>query len=49
MAKAYYAKLLDAAENERHDKVPVVVRDYGIESGTVWQQVRDSMPKDIVD
>jgi len=49
VAKAYYAKLLDAAENERHDKVPVVVRDYGIESGKVWQQVRDSMPKDIVD
>lgn len=49
VAKAYYAELLDAAENERHDKVPVVVRDYGIESGKVWQQVRDSMPKDIVD
>jgi len=49
VAKQYYAKLLEAAENGQYDSVPIVVRDYGIESGKVWQQVRDNMPKDIVD
>ena len=49
MAKAYYANLLEAAEKGEYDSVPVIVRNYGIESGKVWQEVRDSMPNDLVD
>jgi len=49
IAKQYYAKLLEVAEQGKYQDVPVVVRNYGIESGKVWQGVRESMPKDIVD
>jgi GntR family negative regulator for fad regulon and positive regulator of fabA len=31
------------------DRVISVVRQYGIESGKVWQQVRKDMPENIVD
>jgi GntR family negative regulator for fad regulon and positive regulator of fabA len=49
VAKRYYADLLDAAEKGNYESVPVIVRNYGIESGKVWQVVRESMPNDLVD
>ncbi len=49
VALAYYAELLAAAQDGNYDAVPLIVRNYGIESGKVWQQVRDNMPNDIVD
>jgi len=49
VARNFYQTLLDAAEKGDYDAVPTIVRHYGIESGKVWQQVRDSMPKDLVD
>ena len=49
VARNFYAKLLEVAEQGDFDAVPVVVRNYGIESGKVWQQVREEMPKDLVD
>jgi len=49
VARNFYEKLLAVAEAGEYEKVPAVVRAYGIESGKVWQQVRDEMPKDIVD
>jgi len=42
-------RALEAAEKGEYDSVPVIVRNYGIESGKVWQEVRDSMPNDLVD
>ncbi|GGW94922.1 fatty acid metabolism transcriptional regulator FadR [Alteromonas halophila] len=49
VAKAFYQELLEIAQRGDHDAVPNVVRKYGIESGKVWQQVREDMPKDLVD
>ena len=49
IAIKYYADLLEVAEKGEYDRVPVVVRNYGIESGKVWQAIRDEMPKDLVD
>ena len=49
VAKRYYADLLEAAEKGNYESVPVIVRNYGIESGKVWQVVRESMPNDLVD
>lgn len=49
VARAFYAKLLETAEKEDYEAVPNVIRHYGIESGKVWLDVRDSMPKDLVD
>ena len=49
IAMKYYADLLEVAESGEYDRVPNVVRNYGIESGKVWQQIRHDMPNDIVD
>ncbi len=49
VARDFYQELLDIAEKGDHDEVPHAVRKYGIESGKVWQEVRESMPKDLVD
>ncbi|MBU3023319.1 fatty acid metabolism transcriptional regulator FadR [Aestuariibacter sp. A3R04] len=49
VAKNFYSKLLNVAENGQFEKVPTVIREYGIESGKVWDQIREDMPKDLVD
>lgn len=49
VAIQYYQQLLDAALQGDYDSVPMIVRNYGIESGKVWQQIRVDMPKDLVD
>jgi len=49
IAMKYYADLLEVAESGDHDRVPNVVRNYGIESGKMWQEIRNDMPKDLVD
>lgn len=49
VARNYYAKLLATAQEGEYQTVPAIVREYGIESGKVWNEVRDSMPQDIVD
>ncbi|MBO1255140.1 fatty acid metabolism transcriptional regulator FadR [Alteromonas sp. 5E99-2] len=49
LAIDYYQKLLQIAADGEHDKVPLLVRSYGIESGKVWAELRDNMPKDLVD
>jgi GntR family negative regulator for fad regulon and positive regulator of fabA len=49
LTKDYYAKLKGLAINSDVDGVPLVVRNYGIESGKVWQNIRGDMPKDLVD
>lgn len=49
VARDFYEELHKIAEQGNYDAVPQVVRKYGIESGKVWQQVRENMPKDLVD
>ncbi len=38
--------LIDQDEPQR---VPLLVRQYGIESGKIWAQIRDDLPADIAD
>ena len=49
VAKGFYAKLLAAAKEGDFESVPILLRQYGIESGVVWSEVRESMPSDLVD
>ncbi|WP_018982120.1 fatty acid metabolism transcriptional regulator FadR [Salinimonas chungwhensis] len=49
VARNFYQELLDVAQQHDYESVPVVIRKYGIESGKVWQTVREDMPKDLVD
>lgn len=49
LAKNYYIELRNLAENGDYQKVPAVLRKYGIDSGIIWHEIRGDMPKDIVD
>lgn len=49
LALNYYKQLLELAEKGDFEAVPLVVRKYGIESGKIWQEIRDDIPKDLVD
>ena len=45
----YYQQLLEVLANDDAERVILVVRKYGIESGKIWQQVRQDLPTNIVD
>lgn len=49
VAMDYYKQLLVVLESGESDRVIAVVRKYGIESGKIWQEVRQEMPTNIVD
>lgn len=49
IARAYYKNLSELASNGDFESVPKVIRAYGIESGKMWQEIRNEMPKDLVD
>lgn len=49
LTRGYYKQLLELAEKGDYERVPLVIRDYGIESGKLWQQLRADMPKGLVD
>ncbi|GBL03430.1 fatty acid metabolism transcriptional regulator FadR [Glaciecola sp. KUL10] len=49
VATDYYKQLLLVLESGESDRVIAVVRKYGIESGKIWQEVRQDMPTNIVD
>jgi GntR family negative regulator for fad regulon and positive regulator of fabA len=49
IAVNYYSQLLELSEKGDFEAVPGVVRQYGIESGTLWSEIRDDLPAGLVD
>jgi GntR family negative regulator for fad regulon and positive regulator of fabA len=49
LTRGYYKQLLELAEKGDYEGVPLVIRDYAIESGKIWQELRAEMPKGLVD
>jgi len=49
LSRNYYKQLMQLAESGNYTGVAQVIRDYGIESGKIWAEIRADMPKDIVD
>lgn len=49
LARNYYKQIIELADSGDYEKVPVIVRNYGIESGKLWAEIRDDLPKGIVD
>ncbi|MBC3767227.1 fatty acid metabolism transcriptional regulator FadR [Neptunicella marina] len=49
LSRKYYQQLCELAQNANFEAVPVLVRDYGKESGDIWNSVRENMPKGLVD
>ena len=49
VARAFYEDLIKIAEVGEHDKVHLLVRQYGIDSGRIWSEIRSELPKGLVD
>ena len=49
LTRGYYKQLLELAQKGDYEGVPLVIRDYGIESGKIWQELRADMPKGLAD
>lgn len=49
LAINYYRQLLDLAKSGDFGQVYSVVRNYGVESGAIWHEIRADMPNDLVD
>ncbi|WP_158769295.1 fatty acid metabolism transcriptional regulator FadR [Paraglaciecola sp. L1A13] len=49
LTQGYYKQLLSLAKKGDYESVPLVIRKYGIESGKLWNEIRDDMPKGIAD
>lgn len=48
LALEFYAELAELATSRNPDKALYLVREYGVKSGQVWHQLRDAMPKDLI-
>jgi GntR family negative regulator for fad regulon and positive regulator of fabA len=49
LATQFYQDLLMLIDQDEPQRVPLLVRQYGIESGKIWAQIRDDLPADIAD
>ncbi|MCY7296829.1 fatty acid metabolism transcriptional regulator FadR [Alteromonas sp. a30] len=49
IGRAYYHSLSELAKAKDHESVAQLVRQYGIDSGRVWSEIRDQLPKGIAD
>ncbi|ALS98975.1 fatty acid metabolism transcriptional regulator FadR [Lacimicrobium alkaliphilum] len=49
LARDHYAQLLQLARNGDHEKVPMLIRKYGVDSGEIWNEIRGDMPTGLVD
>lgn len=48
-ARHYYSELEKYAKSGKHDESIYMIRKYGIESGKIWQEVRQSFPTDLIE
>ena len=48
-ARAFYRDLIGIAERGEYHQVAQAVRQYGIDSGKLWAEIRSELPKGIVD
>jgi len=49
LARTLYTDLIELAQNNDSRSVPARIRQYGIESGKIWAEIREDMPSDLVD
>ncbi|MDV7103980.1 fatty acid metabolism transcriptional regulator FadR [Vibrio sp. TH_r3] len=44
LALNFYRQLLEVCENGDRDRLPVLIRSYGLESAQIWNQMKTSLP-----
>ncbi|MGP1782648.1 fatty acid metabolism transcriptional regulator FadR, partial [Shewanella frigidimarina] len=47
LAMDFYKQLQQLAIDKNYTDVPALMRTYGINSGVMWQSLRDDMPKEL--
>ncbi|SBO09610.1 Fatty acid metabolism regulator protein [Vibrio mediterranei] len=49
LALNFYKELLDVCQTGNRDKLPLVIRHYGIESSQIWNQMKTTLPTDFTE
>ncbi|MGR5176264.1 fatty acid metabolism transcriptional regulator FadR [Vibrio mediterranei] len=49
LALAFYKELLQVCQNGDRDRLPLVIRHYGIESSQIWNQMKTTLPTDFTE
>ncbi len=49
LTRKYYRNLLELAQQKDHESANQVVRQYGIDSGKVWYEIREDLPPGFAD
>lgn len=49
LARQFYLDLTTLAKQQNHDGAIALLRSYGHASGEIWQEIRGTMPEDIMD
>ena len=48
LSRQYYESLIELAKTDKFDKAVFITRDYGVESGKLWLELKDEMLKELV-
>ncbi|USD66690.1 fatty acid metabolism transcriptional regulator FadR [Vibrio sp. SCSIO 43136] len=49
LALQFYRDLREVCANGQRDALPVLIRQYGIESGQIWNQLKTTLPQDFTE
>ncbi|SFD62608.1 fatty acid metabolism transcriptional regulator FadR [Pseudoalteromonas denitrificans] len=49
LARTFYKDLIILAEQGKHDQAIYLIRQYGLDSGLIWQELKESLPEGIMD
>jgi GntR family negative regulator for fad regulon and positive regulator of fabA len=49
ISRQYYEKLIELAKNNKFDESVYAVREYGVESGKLWLELKDDVLKELAD
>jgi GntR family negative regulator for fad regulon and positive regulator of fabA len=49
LAQSFFKDLKALAEQEKFDESIFLIRKYGLQSGELWQEIRATLPADIMD
>ncbi|GLO60378.1 fatty acid metabolism regulator protein [Vibrio sp. MACH09] len=49
LALSFYSELLEVCQNGDRDKLPLVIRSYGLASGQIWNEMKLSLPTDFTE
>ncbi len=49
LALEFYKQLQEVCEQENREALPILIRHYGIESGKIWNEMKENLPHDFTE